>query len=200
MSRIARVLAAVVAAGAVTTAGVLIGWPVGSESAPLPGDEELPAVIAERAPVTDAPPAADTIRIPALRIEARVVPTAVRAGQVAVPSDPAVVGLAESGAGLCSEAGTALLVGHVVNGSVRGALWPLAATKPGMLLRVGCADGRTRTYRAAGTAVVVPKGTLPTALATIEGPPGVAIVTCGGPVGADGHYVDNVLVTFDEEV
>lgn len=201
MSRALRLGGAVMAVAAAITAAVLVVWVVSprDQTAPLPGERALAEEIAARPAVAATAPAMPaTVQVPALRIEAAVVSSAVTAGNVAVPSDPSVLGRAATSAPLCDQRGTTLLVGHVLNRNRRGALWTLAAAEKGMELRVNCPEGGSRTYRAAGPAKVMLKGTVPVSLAARDsGANRVVLVTCGGPVRSDGHYADNVVVIFE---
>lgn len=168
------------------------------EPAPLPG-EAVAAVIAEREPISSSrwqETSSDGLTIPELRIDAPLVPASRKGPEVAVPDDPAVLGLSTSGAAPCSEEGTALVVGHVSSRGTKGALWPLVAVRSGTSLEVRCPDGSVGRYRASGSATATPKDRLDPGLDTATGPHRLVVVTCGGPVLPSGHYRDNVIAVF----
>lgn len=162
--------------------------------APLPGDSALPTP----ATTVAAPQkmAADHVAIPALGIEAPLVPVTVSGLRFPVPQDPATVGLSTSGAPACAEHGITLLAGHVSSYGTKGALWPLAAVRRGVELYIHCADGSLATYEAVSTPEVIAKDELDPDLNTSIGNPRLVVITCGGPVLPSGHYRDNVVASF----
>lgn len=163
--------------------------------APLPGDAGLPTPV-----VTARPPAGlagDHLSIPALGVEAQLVPVVVDGLRFPVPSDPATVGISTSGAAACSPHGITLLAGHVSSYGVKGALWPLAAVHRGVELYIHCPDGSLATYRAMSAPEVIDKAELDPGLNTKVGNPRLVVVTCGGPVLPNGHYRDNVVASFE---
>ncbi|CAN7368906.1 class F sortase [Knoellia sp. LjRoot47] len=137
------------------------------------------------------------LRIPDLSIDAQIVTVGVSStGELDVPERVSTVGWDRYTAAAGAPEGTALIAGHV-NGTRgrRGALWNLAAAKPGQTVTLDTATGRT-TYRV--TAIrQVPKTGLPTDITRADGGHRLVIVTCGGPKRTDGHHRDNVLVYAD---
>lgn len=204
----AQVKRLVVSVGGLLTAGCLAvaaGWAMlsgfhqvpAAEPGPHPGDPHLARAIATRAPVgePDQLPI-DALSIPALKIRATMVAVTITDHDFPVPADPATVGISTTGAPLCAVRGTTLVAGHVASRGVQGALWPLAAVRKGALLHVHCADGSLATYQATGTPTTPLKQDLDPALDTTRGPHRLVVVTCGGPVMANGHYRDNVVAEF----
>lgn len=171
-----------------------------SDAAPLPSDPSMAALresAAAHPTAADEPPQWEMV-IPSLGIRAHLVPVTIQNSVFPVPSDPRDVGISTTGAALCANTGITLMAGHVSNQGARGALWPLAATVRGTRLAVRCPNGNVGHYRAIGTPQVVAKADLPN-LQRRSGPPTLIVVTCGGPVRADGHHADNVVATFVPE-
>lgn len=132
--------------------------------------------------------------IPAVAIDATVVPVTVTAGALGVPDDVHTLGWWSGGPFPGAPHGTVVIDGHV--DSARQGLGTLAAAarlKLGEAIQVTTAHGlltyqvqAIRTYR---------KHTLPAALFTPEGPPSLALITCGGPFDpATRHYRDNIVI------
>lgn len=168
-----------------------------AEPGPHPGDPQLARAIATRAPVAEPDQLPfDALTIPALKIRATMVEVTITDHNFPVPADPATVGISSTGAALCAARGTTLVAGHVFNRGVQGALWPLAAVKKGAKLHVHCPDGSLATYRATGTPTTPEKQDLDPGLDTTGGPHRLIVITCGGPVMANGHYRDNVVAEF----
>lgn len=168
-----------------------------AEPGPHPGDPQLARAIATMATVgePDQLPT-DALSIPALKIQATMIAVTITDHDFPVPADPARVGISTTGAALCAARGTTLVAGHVVNHKVMGALWPLAALRKGVKLFVHCPDGSLATYQATGTPTTPRKQELDPGLDTTSGPHRLIVITCGGPVMADGHYRDNVVAEF----
>lgn len=142
----------------------------------------------------------DRLLVPSLGIRAPLVSGSIVsvAGDrtLEIPSDPAKLTIFADGAQPCGTLGTVLVAGHVINGGVRGALWPLASIKPDALVFMTCADGTLTAWRAV-SAERTEKSELPQTIFTATGPLRAVLVTCGGPVMSDGHFRDNVLVTLE---
>jgi hypothetical protein len=132
--------------------------------------------------------------IPALGVRAPVDPVDAPDGDLQVPDDPDRVGWWREGAVPGADTGTALIAGHVDSAtSGEGALFWLDRLRPGDPVTV------TTTSGEADYVVVsvrrYPKADLPGSVAAPAGPPGLTIVTCGGPFDRLARsYVDNVLV------
>lgn len=199
--RVARAAFAVVALIGVAAAGVafiVAGLtPTPPEAAPIPE----PFVHAVGQPLPDPEPApgdplpADALLIDSLGISAPLLPGAVSNQSLRIPSDPAKLTLYSGGAGPCDPEGTVLLAGHVSSYGVHGALWPLHKIQPGATAFVTCADGTVTAWQAVSVQVEH-KDDLPQDVFSDTGDLRLVIVTCGGPVMSNGHYRDNVIVTF----
>jgi hypothetical protein len=181
----------------------LVAWgfvPRAAEAAPLP----TPFVAGEPTTGVDATQAdglaPNRLRIPSLTIDAPLVDGAITwqgSGRtLEIPGDPQELTLFSSGASACADRGTVLIAGHVSSSGVHGALWPLAQIEPNAVVFLTCADGTLTTWRAT-TVEVKEKADFPQELFTNRGTLRAVIVTCGGPVMADGHYRDNIVVELD---
>jgi hypothetical protein len=163
-------------------------------SAPAPFSRS-PAPVPSPAP-PPAPPV--RVRVAAAGVDAPVVGTGVDAhGGMAVPHDVRTIGWYRFGAAPGAPAGSAVLAGHVddhVQG--HGAFHRLGRVAVGSRVEVVLADGTVLPYtvrrvdRVAKTAL--PAGQV----FARDGPPRLALVTCGGEFdAATGGYRDNVVVT-----
>lgn len=209
------ILVAGVAAG---LAMMVVGWGSGSHDVPAP----LPtAVVAAQLPshgpdptgapssaVVPAPPAAPpsshpaappasdragpVLEIPAVGIVAPVDDVVVSRGALGIPDDPSRVGRWRGGASWHDPEGAILLTGHVAWRGARGTLWSLAAVEPGTEIRL-LTDGSVSARWQVARIWAVERGTALPTLFRDDGPPTLAIVTCGGKV-VDGHYTHNVIV------
>jgi hypothetical protein len=114
-------------------------------------------------------------------------------GALRVPDDPGVLGWWQAGARPGSGHGTVVVDGHVDTArDGPGAFYHLRALRPGDQVRLRT-DRGTQGYvvRAVRS---FPKTALPPELFTTDGPPRLALVTCGGSF--DQHtrqYADNVV-------
>jgi hypothetical protein len=173
------------------------GPPGRDRAAPAGSSRALPAVRAPR-----SAPAAVTVirvparlRIPAIGVNAPVVPVGVQAGGwLAIPPDPSDVGWWAGGGFPGQAAGAVILAGHIDSAvSGPGALLRLQDLRPGDGVSV-VAAGRAYRYRVAALRAYA-KTDLPAA--AIFGQRVTArlvIVSCGGPYDpATGHYLDNIV-------
>ena len=149
----------------------------------------------ERASLTYAPV---QVRIPAIGVDASVVPVALDdARAVQIPEDIAVVGWYALGVAPGSPVGSAVLVGHRDGRTDgRGALYDLARLAPGDRVTVTDGRGRGLDFDVVSREVVA-KALLPTDdLFAIDGPARLTIITCGGAYERDnGGYQANVIIT-----
>ena len=135
------------------------------------------------------------LRIPAIGVNAPVVPVGVQAGGwLAIPPDPSDVGWWAGGGFPGQPAGATILAGHIDSAaSGPGALLRLQDARPGDGVTV-VAGGRAYRYRVAALRAY-PKAGLPSA--AVFGQQVTArlvIVSCGGPYDpATGHYLDNIV-------
>ncbi|GAA4808864.1 hypothetical protein GCM10023200_53280 [Actinomycetospora chlora] len=162
-----------------------------------------------RAPTTTPParePAAPTrLRVPAMDLDAPVVPVGVAAdGQMEVPGRISEIGWYRFGAAPGSPAGSAVLAGHVddrVQG--KGAFADLGALRPGDEVGVGTGDGvgtgnGVVTYRVREVRSFAKEALPVDDLFRETGPPRLVLVTCDGPFDrAARSYRDNLVVVAD---
>jgi hypothetical protein len=163
---------------------------------PRPAAPDAPRITQD---VRPAPPI--TLRIPAIEVDAPVVSVGLEPdGAMEIPADVRTVGWYEpfAGAGLTpGEPGTAVIAGHVdsrVQG--RGAFWLLRELSPGDIVEVIHEDGTISAWRIESV-VRYPKDDIPIEdIFTFEGPPRIALITCGGEFDRSiGSYLDNYVVT-----
>lgn len=190
------VAAAFVLVAAIAVWAVVQGFAPVNDAGPEPGDAGLGQVVAALPPVTTDDMPANSLAIPSLRIKAPVINVTLTGNDLPVPPDEHLVGRTTTAAPLCAAQGTTLMAGHVSSYGTKGALYPLAATQPGTELVIACPDGHQVTYVAEAAPVTVHKGEVDPSLNTVDGPARVALITCGGPVMANGHYRDNVVALF----
>jgi len=157
-----------------------------------------PTVTPTRAPRAVLPAPETTAGWPPNRLvlpagSAPVVPVAVeRSGRLAVPDDPRTVGWWVGGAAPGARTGTVLVAGHVDTArSGPGALAALYDLAVGATVRLRTGGG-TVAYVVTGRRTY-DKQRLPADLFAADGPPRLALVTCGGEF-RDGHYARNVVV------
>jgi hypothetical protein len=137
------------------------------------------------------------VRVPAIGVEAPVVPTGVDAGgALVVPESPREVGWWSGGAAPGAPYGTILMAGHVDSAEEGlGSLVDLSRAPVGATVTVGGAEGSAGTYRVVARRSY-PKATLPwRELFRQDVPARLLLVTCGGEFDRrTGHYERNVVV------
>ncbi|MGA5818900.1 class F sortase [Kitasatospora sp. NPDC094028] len=95
------------------------------------------------------------------------------------------------------ETGPAVLIGHY--DTVRGpaVFRNVPKLKAGDLIRVRRADGGTVDFKVR-TLIQAAKDRFPTEQVYGDTPaPALRLITCGGRIGADGHWTDNIIVLAD---
>ncbi|WP_168217039.1 class F sortase [Cellulomonas sp. Y8] len=157
------------------------------------------------APATPPPAAAPSptapvrVVIPGRDVDVPVDPVGVAAdGQMEIPPLAERGGWYRFGADPGDPAGTTVVAAHVdsIASGGTGPFVHLVDVRPGDAVEVALADGSTRTYAVdAVTRFPKDEARWPDVF-TRDGPPRLALVTCGGAFDRDTrHYVDNVLVT-----
>ena len=134
------------------------------------------------------------LRVPALEIDVAVAPvSADPSGEVAVPPTVDVVAWYEHGP-VPGDAGSAVLAGHVDWDGAPGPFFRLHELAPGEAVTVVLADGREIEFQIVAVERVA-KAALPRdRLFARDGPPGLALVTCGGDFDRSARtYLDNVI-------
>ncbi|AXI80255.1 class F sortase [Peterkaempfera bronchialis] len=93
--------------------------------------------------------------------------------------------------------GPAVLVGHYDTVHGPAVFHRLPALKPGARIRILREDGTTAVFRVSRL-LQYPKSGFPTDLVygDTDGAE-LRLITCGGTVGADGHWTDNIIVFAD---
>lgn len=217
--------AAAVALGVALIAGTPVAWQVtrppatvGEVPAPAPQPEE-PDVVPTGGPAGSAPPVVTTgavevrsgtledsgliatpaparLRIPAIGVDAEVVPVGQsEPGVMEVPSDVSTVGWYEPGV-TPGRNGSAVLAGHVDSRTQgAGAFFDLRRLDVDDTIEIIDADGGVQRW------IVVARTTFPKdelvdqRLFARDGDPRLVLVTCGGPFDAgSSSYRDNVVV------
>jgi hypothetical protein len=167
--------------------------PTSAAAAPAPSPTEAPAVTAPLPAVGGSPVA---VSAPGTGIAAEVVPVGVRpSGALEIPEDGRVVGWWSSGAAPGAASGSVVLAGHVDTTAGVGVMLSVLELPLNALVDVTDDSGRTTTYRTVARRAYDKDDGLPADLFRVDGPPQLALVTCGGTFDArTGHYSDNVVV------
>lgn len=173
-----------------SAAGVTGPW------APGPGLAIPPAGRGGRpAPATLLPASvAVAVDIPAIGVQSGLERLGLnRDGSVAVPRSYQRAGWYE-GSASPGQDGPTVILGHVDSYRGPGVFFRLGALRPGDVVRVHRADGRTETYTITGVREY-PKDRFPTF--AVYGPadiPVIRLVTCGGGFdSSSGHYLANII-------
>lgn len=198
----ALLVAALAACGPAPQDGAPAPAPTAPTPAAMPADPPAPAVPV--VPATPPPPedegsAPVRVAVPARSIEVPVDPVGVASdGQMEIPPLAERGGWYRYGADPGDAAGTTVVAAHVdsLASAGTGPFVRLVDVAPGDEVRVDLADGSTRTYVVdAVTRFPKSEARWPDVF-TRDGPPRLALVTCGGTFDRDTrHYRDNVLVT-----
>ena len=134
------------------------------------------------------------VRLAAVDLDAPVVDAPVRAGELAIPDDPATAGWYAAGPSP-GEEGSAVLAAHVDFGGQLGAFFHLEDAGAGDVVEVDLDDGSLRRFRVVSLGRF-PRGQLPAdEVFAPHGPPVLTLITCGGDFdAATHHYTQNVVV------
>lgn len=144
---------------------------------------------------TTIPPAPGRIQIPAIGLDAPVVPVGLNPdGSMEVPK-ASEVGWYEPGVRPGSPTGSAVLAAHVDYAGERGAFFDLRKLPEGAEVLVVGPDGTPQRF-VVDTRLQVDKRELPTEeLFRSNGPPTLTLITCGGSFDSGArHYRDNIVV------
>ncbi|NNN36762.1 class F sortase [Streptomyces sp. S3(2020)] len=139
----------------------------------------------------------DRIRIPAIQVDAPVMPVGLDAdGWVGAPppEDPNLAGWF-TGAVSPGEKGTAILVGHVDNKLGPAVFYGLGALKKGNRVEVRRRDGKTAVFEIYGIEVFEKNNFPGDRVYGSKGTPELRVITCGGGFSKQNGYAGNV-VTF----
>ncbi|MGW3076995.1 class F sortase [Kitasatospora sp. NPDC001132] len=95
------------------------------------------------------------------------------------------------------ETGPAVLIGHYDTVHGPAVFKQLPKLRPGELIRIRRADGGTVDFKVR-TLLQAAKDDFPTAQVYGDTPaPALRLITCGGRIGVDGHWTDNIIVLAD---
>ncbi|MEU1284757.1 class F sortase [Kitasatospora sp. NPDC005856] len=95
------------------------------------------------------------------------------------------------------ETGPAVLIGHYDTAHGPAVFKQLPKLRPGELIRIRRADGSTVDFKVR-TLLQAAKDRFPTEQVYGDTPaPALRLITCGGRIGSDGHWTDNIIVLAD---
>lgn len=95
------------------------------------------------------------------------------------------------------ENGPAVLIGHYDTVHGPAVFKQLPKLRPGELIRIRRADGSTVDFKVR-TLLQAAKDHFPTEQVYGDTPaPALRLITCGGRIGSDGHWTDNIIVLAD---
>lgn len=162
-----------------------------------PGTVPAAAPVAAPRPFAASPPT--RLIIPTAKVDAPVTALGLNAdGTVEVPSADRAgeTGWYRNGP-TPGETGPAVLIGHYDTAHGPAVFHDLPKLRPGDPVRVQRADGSTVEFRVR-TLLQAAKDRFPTE--TVYGntaAPELRLITCGGRIGSDGHWTDNIIVLAD---
>ncbi|MFH8385748.1 class F sortase [Kitasatospora sp. NPDC018058] len=175
------------------------------DTAPAPTTPTAPAASATSggAPVTASRPPASSpptrLLIPSVGVDAPVTGLGLNTdGTVQVPSADRAdeVGWYRNGP-TPGETGPAVLIGHLDTKHGPAVFQRLPELRPGELIHIRRADGGTVDFKVR-TLLQAAKDHFPTETVYGDTPaPALRLITCGGRIGSDGHWTDNIIVLAD---
>ncbi|MEK0099355.1 class F sortase [Streptomyces sp. NPDC056002] len=139
---------------------------------------------------------ADRVRIPAIQVDAPVMPVGVdRDGWVDAPppEDPNLAGWFTGGV-TPGEKGTAVIVGHVDNAQGPAVFYGLGSLKKGNRVQVVRKDKKTAVFEIYGIEVFKKANFPGTRVYGSKGAPELRVITCGGGFSKENGYDGNVVV------
>lgn len=139
---------------------------------------------------------ADRVRIPAIQVDAPVMPVGLDTdGWVGAPppEDPNLAGWF-TGAVSPGEKGTAVVVGHVDNKLGPAVFYGLGALKKGNRVEVHRQDGKTAVFEIYGIEVFAKNNFPGDRVYGSKGTPELRVITCGGGFSKQNGYDGNVVV------
>ncbi|MER5856053.1 class F sortase [Streptomyces sp. NPDC059688] len=166
-----------------------------SAVAPDTRENQAPETFAA-GPVTLGFAAVDRVRIPAIQVDAPVMPVGLDAnGWVAAPppEEPKLAGWF-TGAVSPGEKGTAVVVGHVDNKQGPAVFYGLGALKKGNRVDILRKDGRTAVFEVYGVEVFEKSNFPGDRVYGSKGTPELRVITCGGGFSKQSGYDGNVVV------
>ncbi|BCL24454.1 class F sortase [Streptomyces tuirus] len=137
----------------------------------------------------------DRVRIPAIQVDAPMIPVGLDAdGWVGAPppEDPNLAGWF-TGAVTPGEKGTAVVVGHVDNQQGPAVFYGLGALKKGHRVEVARQDGKTAMFEIYGVEVFEKNNFPGDRVYASKGAPELRVITCGGGFSKQEGYAGNVV-------
>ncbi|MEW2167360.1 class F sortase [Streptomyces sp. NPDC007084] len=159
-------------------------------------DTRTPAASLGKAPDPLPYSVVDRVRIPAIQVDAPVMPVGLDAdGWVAAPppEDPNLAGWF-TGAVAPGEKGTSVIVGHVDNMQGPAVFYGLGALKKGNRVEVLRKDGKTAVFEIYGIEVFSKENFPGDRVYNSKGTPELRVITCGGGFSKQHGYDGNVVV------
>ncbi|MFI8890352.1 class F sortase [Streptomyces paradoxus] len=137
----------------------------------------------------------DRVRIPAIQVDAPIIPVGLDAdGWVGAPppEDPNLAGWF-TGAVTPGEKGTAVVVGHVDNQQGPAVFYGLGALKQGNRVEVARQDGKTAEFEIYGVEVFEKNNFPGDRVYASKGAAELRVITCGGGFSQQEGYAGNVV-------
>jgi hypothetical protein len=139
---------------------------------------------------------ASRVRIPAIQVDAPVVPVGLdTSGWVSAPppEDPNLAGWFTGGVAP-GEKGTAVIVGHVDNQNGPAVFYGLGSLRKGNRIEIRRQDGMTTVFEVYGNQVFSKKNFPGDRVYRSKGAPELRVITCGGGFSQEHGYEGNVVV------
>ncbi|GGL65207.1 class F sortase [Streptomyces fumigatiscleroticus] len=159
-------------------------------------DSRVPGGTAARVPEPLPYGVPDRVRIPAIQVDAPVLPVGLDADgwvDAPPPEDPNVSGWF-TGAVSPGEKGTAVVVGHVDNKQGPAVFYGLGALKKGHRIEVARKDGKTAVFEIYGIEVFEKSDFPGDRVYAAKGDAELRVITCGGGFSKQNGYDGNVVV------
>ncbi|MET8630337.1 class F sortase [Kitasatospora sp. NPDC004669] len=172
------------------------------DTAPAPTTPTAPAASvgapsAAARPLASSPPT--RLLIPSVGVDAPVTGLGLNSdGTVQVPSADRAdeVGWYRNGP-TPGETGPAVLIGHLDTKYGPAVFQRLPELRPGELIHIRRADGGSADFKVRAL-LQAAKDHFPTETVYGDTPtPALRLITCGGRIGSDGHWTDNIIVLAD---
>ncbi|WP_155054270.1 class F sortase [Streptomyces blattellae] len=138
----------------------------------------------------------DRVRIPAIQVDAPMMPVGLDAAgwvDAPPPEDPDLAGWF-TGAVSPGEKGTAVIVGHVDNTQGPAVFYGLGALKKGFRVEVARKDAKTAVFEIYGIEVFEKNNFPGDRVYASKGSPELRVITCGGGFSKQNGYDGNVVV------
>ena len=160
-----------------------------------PADSPVHGSVFGNAPAPQPYAAPDRVSIPAIRVDAPMLPVGLDSdGWVGAPppEDPNLAGWF-TGAVSPGEKGTAVIVGHVDNKQGPAVFYALGALKKGNRVEIRRKDGKTAVFEIYGIEVFEKNNFPGDRVYGSKGTPELRVITCGGGFSKHNGYDGNVV-------